>query len=96
MLLYCYKIKYPWDFFLLRGNHESGSVSRMYGFYDECKNRLSVKIWKRFCDVFNEMPVSACIDEKILCMHGGLAFEMQKIEEIKKIQRPTEIPDEGK
>jgi len=72
-LLMAYKIKYEENFFLLRGNHECSSINRLYGFYDECKRRYSIRLWKTFIDVFNCFPVAAIIDEKILCMHGGLS-----------------------
>lgn len=72
-LLMAYKIKFEENFFLLRGNHECSSINRLYGFYDECKRRYSIKLWKTFIDAFNCFPVAAIIDEKILCMHGGLS-----------------------
>ncbi|KAF3955697.1 hypothetical protein CMV_019110 [Castanea mollissima] len=94
-LLLAYKIKYPDNFFLLRGNHECASINRIYGFYDECKRRFSVRLWKIFTESFNCLPVAAVIDEKILCMHGGLSPEMERLDQIRAIQRPVDVPDQG-
>lgn len=41
------------------------------------------------------MPIAALIDEKIFCMHGGLSPDLQSMEQLKRIQRPTDIPDQG-
>ncbi|KAF6011633.1 hypothetical protein HII13_002097 [Brettanomyces bruxellensis] len=95
MLLLCLKIKFPENFFLLRGNHESAGITRMYGFYDECKRRSSIKTWKNMVDVFNTMPVAATIAGRIFCVHGGLSPSLTDLNKIKMIQRPTDIPDEG-
>ena len=94
-LLLCYKIKYPEKVTLLRGNHESSVTNRIYGFYDECKRRYNIKLWKCFTDLFNVLPVAALIDDKILCMHGGLSPDLKNIQNIQDISRPTEIPDTG-
>ena len=94
-LLLAYKIKYDENFFLLRGNHECASINRIYGFYDECKKRYSLKIWKIFIDLFNCLPITACIDDKILLMHGGLSPELNTVDQLKKIVRPTDVPEEG-
>jgi serine/threonine-protein phosphatase PP1 catalytic subunit len=94
-LLLAYKIKFPENFFLLRGNHECASINRIYGFYDECKRRHTIKLWKVFTDCFNCFPIAALVDDKILCMHGGLSPELNKIETIKNIVRPTDVPDTG-
>lgn len=119
-LLLAYKIKYPENFFLLRGNHECASINRIYGFYDECtevclffffllllpssltslimitgKRRYSIKLWKTFTDCFNCLPIAALVDEKIFCMHGGLSPDLQSFDQVRRIVRPTDIPDQG-
>ncbi|QPG72995.1 hypothetical protein FOA43_000299 [Brettanomyces nanus] len=95
ILLLCLKIKFPENFFMLRGNHESAGITRMYGFYDECKRRSSLKSWKMLVDVFNTLPVAATIAGRIFCVHGGLSPQLTDLNQIKKIQRPTDIPEEG-
>lgn len=94
-LLFAYKIKYPENFFLLRGNHECAGINRIYGFYDECRRRFSVKMWKQFCNTFNCLPCTAVIDDKIICMHGGLSPELSNMEQIANIARPCDVPDTG-
>jgi serine/threonine-protein phosphatase PP1 catalytic subunit len=94
-LLLAYKIKYPENFFLLRGNHECASINRIYGFYDECKRRFSIRLWKTFTDCFMCLPVAAVVAEKIFCIHGGLSPEHHSMEQIRRIARPTDVPDSG-
>ncbi|KAI5169599.1 serine/threonine-protein phosphatase PP1 catalytic subunit [Pancytospora epiphaga] len=94
-LLFAYKIKYPNNFFLLRGNHECASINRIYGFYDECKRRYSIALWKTFTECFDWLPISALIDGRILCMHGGISPDLRSIDQIRQIRRPTDIPDYG-
>lgn len=95
LLLLCYKIKYPENFFLLRGNHECANVTRVYGFYDECKRRLNIKVWKTFIDVFNTLPIAAIVASKIFCVHGGLSPSLSNMDDIRRIERPTGVPDYG-
>ncbi|EGO51441.1 hypothetical protein GE21DRAFT_118 [Neurospora crassa] len=95
LLLMCYKLKYPENFFLLRGNHECANVTRVYGFYDECKRRCNVKIWKTFVDTFNCLPIAAIVAGKIFCVHGGLSPALGHMDDIRNIARPTDVPDYG-
>lgn len=94
-LLFCFKLKYPNRFFLLRGNHETASINRIYGFYDECKRRYNIKLWKTFSDCFNCLPLAALIDRKIFCCHGGLSPDLKSMDQINKVMRPTDVPDAG-
>lgn len=78
-------------------NHSSSSLLcfLVYGFYDECKRRLSPKIWKTFVDMFNTLPIAALVANKIFCVHGGLSPSLHSMDEIRSIERPTDVPDYG-
>ncbi|KAJ1642860.1 serine/threonine protein phosphatase Pzh1, partial [Coemansia asiatica] len=95
LLLMCFKIKFPDNFFLLRGNHECANVTRVYGFYDECKRRCNVKVWKAFMNTFNALPVAAVVASKIFCVHGGLSPDLISMDQIRQLARPCDVPDHG-
>ncbi|KAI6231321.1 Serine/threonine-protein phosphatase [Aphelenchoides besseyi] len=91
-LLFCYKIKYPENCFLLRGNHEVKSINTVYGFYAECQRRYSLRLWQTFQDTFNCLPFAALIGGRIFCMHGGLSPNFESWDQIRQVQRPIEPP----
>ena len=45
--------------------------------------------------MFNVLPFAALIDEKIFCVHAGLSPDLNSIEQINHIRRPTDVPDSG-
>lgn len=94
-LLFLLKIQYPEKVFMLRGNHECSYINRIYGFYEECTQFFSTNIWKTFGEVFNCLPISAIIDNKIFCIHGGISPHLTSLDDIKNIQRPVEVPESG-
>ncbi|KFD51194.1 hypothetical protein M513_07958, partial [Trichuris suis] len=94
-LMFLLKIRFSKDFFLLRGNHESSAINRVYGFMEECCRCYDISLWERFQCVFDRMPVSALVAGKILCMHGGLSQELESFDQIRQIPRPADIPQCG-
>ncbi|XP_017154076.1 serine/threonine-protein phosphatase 4 catalytic subunit-like [Drosophila miranda] len=95
-LLLALKVRYPDRITLVRGNHESRQISQVYGFYDECLQKYgSAAVWHYCTDVFDYMCLSAIIDGKIFCIHGGLSPSISTLDQIRLIDRKMEIPHNG-
>lgn len=91
-LLFALKIKYPDNIVLLRGHHEDESINRKLGLYEECETRLNdVSIFSYINAVFDILPLACVIDNKILCMHGGIGLRLSNINEILKISKPFSV-----
>lgn len=95
-LLFCLKYLYPDKTILLRGNHESRSISFTYGFYEEINRKYGNSLpWKLFNEIFDLLPLCAVIDKTIFCVHGGLSPLITTVDQIRLINRRGEIPHEG-
>jgi len=96
LLLLALKVRFPDRITLIRGNHESRQITQVYGFYDECLRKYgSVNVWRYCTDVFDYLSLSAIIDDKIFCVHGGLSPSINTLDQIRTINRQQEVPHEG-
>uniref|UniRef100_A0A1I7TNP1 Serine/threonine-protein phosphatase n=1 Tax=Caenorhabditis tropicalis TaxID=1561998 RepID=A0A1I7TNP1_9PELO len=91
-LFLAYKVKFPGNFFLLRGNHETASINRVYGFLNELQQKYPTRnganMWNAFQTCFQYMPLTALVAGKILCMHGGISKRMQNLNQLRQLRRP--------
>lgn len=82
------KVSFPNSVFLIRGNHETKEISRLYGFYDECVQHYTSELWQIFSDVFEYLPLAAIVDNAIFCVHGGLSPDLEILDQIASLSRP--------
>lgn len=95
-LLLLLKARYPDCVTLLRGNHESRQVTRVYGFYEEVIRKYgNANVWKYCTDVFDFFALSAIVDGRIYAVHGGLSPDISTIDQVRMVERKQEIPHQG-
>ena len=90
-LLFSYKVMYPSNVILLRGNHESRDVNSIFGFYNEVSHKYGgISAWEKVNEVFQYLPIAAVIDKKYLCLHGGLSKQLKYVFQINLLDRIVE------
>lgn len=58
-------------------------------------SRLFEAVWRCCTEVFDCLSLSAVINNKIFCVHGGLSPSIQTIDQIRAIDRKQEVPHDG-
>ena len=96
-LLMALKVKFPDKIHLLRGNHEDKWINNAFGFAEECSSRLGEdpndpdSVFNKINDLFDWLPLAAVIDDRIVCLHGGIGSTLNTLDQIDAIQRPLEV-----
>ncbi len=91
-----FKLLYPNAFFMSRGNHETLSMNRMYGFEGEVRHKYDSKCMDGFTEVFNLLPLAHVVNKKVMVVHGGLfTQENVSLDDIRKISRNSQPPESG-
>ena len=96
LLLLALKVRYPDRITLIRGNHESRQITQVYGFYDECLKKFgSVNVWRYCTEIFDYLSLSALIEDRVMCVHGGLSPSINTLDQIRSLDRKQEVPHDG-
>eukprot|EP00929_Paragymnodinium_shiwhaense_P056072 TRINITY_DN28070_c0_g1_i1.p1 TRINITY_DN28070_c0_g1~~TRINITY_DN28070_c0_g1_i1.p1 ORF type:complete len:776 (+),score=123.87 TRINITY_DN28070_c0_g1_i1:50-2377(+) len=94
LLMMCLKVAYPDRVWLVRGNHEDSDLNQRYGFKDECNEKYGMAgsaVYSLFTHAYSWMPLAALIEDRVLCIHGGLGHVDNKpisLDAIARIKRP--------
>ena len=100
-LLMALKVKYPEQIHLIRGNHEDILINSGFGFQEECEVRLNDEsenddsLFSLINNFFEYLPFAAIIEDKILCVHGGIGANVKKLSDINNIPRPFDVIHEA-
>jgi len=69
----------PQSVHLLRGNHETTSMNRVYGFEAQVLAKYDSEVLEQFRKVFSSLPLAAVIEKNIFVVHGGIGPHTHKM-----------------
>eukprot|EP00792_Barthelona_sp_PAP020_P005403 TRINITY_DN2636_c0_g1_i1.p1 TRINITY_DN2636_c0_g1~~TRINITY_DN2636_c0_g1_i1.p1 ORF type:complete len:385 (+),score=100.24 TRINITY_DN2636_c0_g1_i1:82-1236(+) len=81
---------------LCKGNHEALSICSVYGFKAEIYGKYPLthdKVFGRFIEFFDILPVAHVINKDIFVVHGGLPPEIDDLAKIREISKVADTWD---
>lgn len=93
ILILALKVKYPQNVYMLRGNHETNDVPKIYGFLLECTKKYGGILFHEFVEFFKYLPIAAVVGNSILCVHGGISPELKTLNEFNNLKKIKNIQE---
>lgn len=110
LFLCALKVAFPSALYVTRGNHESESINRMHGFWEECQTKYDALIstmlpssatssvfYNLSNTVLSSLPLAHLVGGKIFVVHGGLpkGAELLSFKDIASINRHVTVTTSG-
>jgi len=70
-------------------------MTQVFTYKKECRVKYSLDLWYESMSLFDSLPICALIDNRFLCMHGGISPHIKSLHDIVQLNRFQEIPSEG-
>lgn len=96
LTLFALKVLHPSALHLARGNHESASMNKIYGFDGEVRAKYTPLLADLFRETFCALPLAHVLGSKIFVVHGGLfTRDGVTLDDLRAVDRFREPPEEG-
>ena len=95
LLLMSIKLNFKDTILMLRGNHECRQMTSFFNFKQECEVKYDSQIYDLFMNAFDCLPFGCLINEKFIAFHGGISPEIDKLNDLNKLNRFQEPQKSG-
>lgn len=88
-LVYLLKFLWPQNVFIIRGNHEFDFLASQCGFKKQLlETYYDESVYRHYLSSFSEIPLAIRIDNKMLCVHGGIGPSLFSVKQIASLKKP--------
>ncbi|RLI57120.1 MAG: hypothetical protein DRP09_03725 [Candidatus Thorarchaeota archaeon] len=87
-------VSHPQRVHMLRGNHESTSVAKRYGFYLEVSRNYPPSVFNYYANVFAALPVAATNGTGVFACHGGVPEGVRSMQDLASLFRRSDEFDD--